>query len=87
MQITSLVIQPEHSWQVPSNENPLRAVVKLNNKNSTVETVIPHDMMQPLLDLVSGIVSKAAQQNVAEFVASVSAIQSDAGTTKIEDMS
>ena len=75
MKITSLTISPRHTWDAPSAKNPLRAVVKLSNDDSTVETVIPDEMMQPLLDMVSGIVAEAAKKNVAEFVAAVSAIE------------
>ena len=74
MQITELTIKAKHSWESVSKDNPLRAVVKLTDRTSMVETVIPAEMMQPLLEMVSGIVSEAAQKNVAEFAAHVSAL-------------
>jgi hypothetical protein len=75
--IQELTIAPEKTWRAVGDDNPLRAIVKLGDGKSTVETIIPHDMMEPLLDMVSGIVAQAAERNIAEFVAEVSAIEAD----------
>ena len=80
MKITSLIISPVRSYSDLGPKNPLRAVVKLSDEKSTVETVIPDEMMQPLLDMVSGIVAEAAKKNVAEFVGAVSAIEAPDAT-------
>lgn len=78
MKITSLTIKPNNSWTSVSEDNPLRAVVTLADEKSKVETVIPEHMVQPLLDLVAGIVADAALDNVKSFVASVSAVEARA---------
>ncbi len=75
--IQELTIAPEKTWRAVGDGNPLRATVKLGGGKSTVGTIIPHDMMEPLLDMVSGIVAQAAERNIAEFVAEVSAIEAD----------
>ena len=74
MQITELTIKAKHSWKAVAEDNPLQAVVKLSSHDAAVETLIPEEMMQPLIEMVSGIVSEAAQRNVAEFAAHVSAL-------------
>jgi hypothetical protein len=83
MKITSLTISPVRSYSALSSDNHLRAVVKLSDEKSSVETVIPEEMMLPLLDMVAGLVAKAAQKNVADFAAAVSAIE-QVGTKSIE---
>lgn len=83
MKITSLKIEPRHSWKAVGEKNPMRAVVKLSNDETNVETIIPDDLIQPLIDLLAGIISEAAQRNVAEFAASCSAIGHDASVREI----
>ena len=63
MKITSLTISPRHTWDAPSAKNPLRAVVKLSDERPPpLKKRYPDEMMQPLLDMVSGIVAEACQE-------------------------
>ena len=91
MKITELRLAPARSWEAPGLENNMVCTVKLASKDSVVQTVIPQDMMEELIRLVCGIVSKAATNNVADFARTVSQIESGAsikaiaGTAEWED--
>lgn len=75
MRLTELKIAPTHSWDRPSDENPLICTVKLSSEKATVETVLHPDQVQQVLSLVQSIVAEAAQRNVADFVSQVTAIE------------
>lgn len=83
MKITSLTIAPVNSWTPLSPANPLKAVVKLASDNATVETVIPEDMMEPLLRMVAGIVSRAAVQNVNDFARACEGLEAVADVPRV----
>ena len=74
MKLTSLHIAPTNSWSEPSADNPLRAVVKLNSKDSTVECVLSDETMRKMLDLCADEIAQNARKNVEEFVSAVTAI-------------
>ena len=74
MKLTSLIIAPTNSYREPSASNPLRAVVKLNSENSTVECVLSDETMRRMLDLCADEIAQNARKNVEEFVSAVSAI-------------
>lgn len=77
MKLTALTIAPQRSYSPPSEKNPLRAVVKLDSDNTSVEVVLSDDAMRRMLALVADEIAAAAKANVAEFVAAVSAIDAD----------
>ena len=83
MKLTELHIKPRHAWQGTSAENPLKAVVKLESDNSTVETVLSHETMMKMLDLVASEIAVNAKRNVDEFVDAVSAVEHDGAATKL----
>ena len=72
MKISEINIAPKHKWQEVSEENQLRASVKLMSDKTTVETVLDNEDMEELLALVEHIVARAAKRNVEQFVAAVS---------------
>ena len=72
MKISEINIAPVNQWRELSEENPLRASVKLLSDETTVETVLDNDDMEELLALVEHIVARAAKRNVEQFVAAVS---------------
>lgn len=74
MKLTSLIIAPTNSWSEPGTDNPLRAVVMLNSKDSTVECVLSDETMRKMLDLCADEIAQNARKNVEEFVSAVSAI-------------
>ena len=71
-QLTSLKIEPLHTWREVDAENPLVCVVRVKSKETTVETVLPARAMPQLLALVRDIVADAAAENVSAFCAAVS---------------
>ena len=72
MKVSEINIAPVNQWRELSEENPLRASVKLLSDKTTVETVLDNDDMEELLELVEHIVARAAKRNVEQFVAAVS---------------
>ena len=72
MQITSIEIKPSNPYRDFSEENRLKAAVKLTSKETTVETVLNGEDVDELLALVEHIVARAAKRSVGEFVAAVS---------------
>jgi hypothetical protein len=76
MKLTSLTIAPKRQWSDINAGNPLIAVVKLQSENSTVECVLSDESMRKMLDLCAAEISAAAERNVRDFVAAVSAIES-----------
>lgn len=80
MKLTELTIAPQRAWSPPSADNPLKAVVKLNSDNSTVECVLSDATMRKLLDLCADEVAANARANVDDFVAAVSAIDEQKST-------
>ncbi|MGB1215064.1 MAG: hypothetical protein ACPG4X_16980 [Pikeienuella sp.] len=77
MKLTSLIISPERSYSAIGEDNPLKAVVKLASKNSTVECVLSEETMHRLLDLCAEEIAVNAERRVQEFVSSVTAITGD----------
>lgn len=77
MKLTELTIRPNNSWQPVDAKNPLRAVVKLNSDNSTVECVLSDETMRKMLDLCADEIAANAERNMRDFVAAVNAIDSD----------
>jgi predicted DNA binding protein len=84
MKLISLTIAPRNPWSGVSEKNPLRAVVKLNNKESTVECVLSDDAMRRMLDLCADEIAESARKNVDEFVAAVRTIDGDKSDLLIE---
>lgn len=78
MKLTSLIISPTISYAKLGPANPMKAVVKLASKDSTVETVLSDETMRRVLDLVAVEIAANAERNMQEFVASVSQIESGA---------
>ena len=72
MQISEITISPVSRWNPLSEENPLRATVKLASDETTVETVLDEADMNELLAMVEHIIARAAKRNVEQFVAAVS---------------
>lgn len=83
MQMTELKIAPTHLYQERGPKNPMRAVVKLADDKSTVECVLSDEAMRKLLDLVAEEVALNAERNVREFVAAVTAIDTEKSTAMI----
>ena len=83
MKLTELKIAPSRTWQGISADNPLKAVIKLQSDDSTVETVLSHETMMLMLDLVASEVAINAKQNVDRFVEAVSAAEYDGAATKL----
>jgi hypothetical protein len=77
MKLTSLIISPTNSYRGIGADNPLRAVVKLNSKDSTVECVLSDETMRRMIDLCADEIAQNARRNVDEFVNAVSAIDGD----------
>ncbi len=77
MKLTSLIISPKHSWDKPGRENPLRAVVKLNSEQSTIECVLSEETVRKMLDLCADEIASDAKKNVDDFAQAVSAIDVD----------
>ena len=72
MKISEITIGPANKWRELSDENPLKATVKLRSKETTVGTVLDDADMNELLALVEHIIARAAKRNVEQFVAAVS---------------
>ncbi len=87
MQVTSLEIKPTRTWDSISEKNPLRAVVKLASKESTVECVLREETMRKMLDLVADEIAASAKENIDQFVAAVTAIDADKSAALIEGTS
>ena len=83
MKLTELNIKPTHTWQGISAENPLKAVIKLQSDDSTVETVLSHETMMKMLDLVASEIATNAKQNVDRFVEAVCAVDHDSAATTL----
>ena len=83
MKLTELNIKPTHTWQGISAENPLKAVIKLQSDDSTVETVLSHETMMKMLDLVASEIAINAKQNVDRFVEAVCAVDHDSAATTL----
>ncbi len=84
MKLTSLTISGKHSWERPGRKNPLRAVVKLDTDQSTVECVLSDETMRKMLDLCADEIAQNARRNVDDFVNAVSAIEGDKADLLIE---
>lgn len=78
MKLTSLIIKPSCQYSPLTPENPMKAIVKLASKNSTVECVLSDETMRRVLDLCASEIASNAERNVQEFVAAVSQIESGA---------
>lgn len=83
MKLTSLVIGPANSYRDLSNDNPLRAVVKLNSRESSVECILSDATMKKMMDLCADEIAQNAKRNVDEFVNAVSAIEGDSSAADI----
>lgn len=84
MKVTSLIIQPQRSYSEPGKGNPMKAVVKLNSENSTVESVLSEETMRRVLDLVADEIAANAKENIDQFVSAVTAIEGDKSTALLE---
>jgi len=84
MKMTSLVISPKNSWESVGPKNPLRAVVKLSSKQSTIECVLSDESMRKMLDLCAQEIADQSAARVGEFVAAVSAIDAEKSNIMIE---
>ena len=74
MKLTQLVIGPKEPW---NSNSPCVCTVKLASETATVETILSHDDMQRMLDLVQSIVADAAERNVAAFVGAIRTVEAD----------
>ena len=83
MKLTELKIRPTNTWQGIGADNPLKAVVKLESDDSTVETVLSHETMMKMLDLVASEIAINAKQNVDRFVEAVCAVEHDGAAVKL----
>lgn len=72
MKVTRIIIQPTQQYRDLSDENPLKASVKLSSENTTVETVLDGSDMEELLALTENLIARAAKRNVEQFVTAVS---------------
>jgi len=77
MKITSLIIQPTHTWKSESEENPMRAVVKLASEKSVIECVLDDNTMRKMVALCADEIAKSAQARMNEFAASVATMEGD----------
>ena len=84
MKVTELRIAPLYSWKAAGPDNPLRAVVKLNSKDSTVECVLSESAMYRMLDLCAEEIAENAKRQVDEFAQAVTAITGDKSHKLIE---
>ena len=75
MNLTELKIAPQQTYRQVAQDNPLICTVTLKSENATVQTVLHVDQVAMILDLVQRIVADAAQRNVADFVAQVTAFE------------
>ena len=83
MKLTSLTIAPSISYAPVSAKNPLRAVVRLDSDNSTVECVLSEESMRKMLDLCAAEIAEQAKAQVEQFAAAVTAIEGNAGVALI----
>ena len=74
MKLTKLVIAPRYAYRAIQEDNPLQAVVQLDDDKSTVECVLDEDTMIRILDLCAEEIANAAAERVAEFRNTVLAI-------------
>lgn len=74
MQMTSLIIAPEHSYRDPGPDNPMRCVVKLKSDRTTVECVLSDETMQTMVNLVANEVARNSAANMAEFCQQVATL-------------
>ena len=81
MKLTSLTIAPRNTWERVSAKNPLKAAVKLESENSSVEVVLSEESMRRMIDLVAVEIAENAKRNVDEFRAAVSAIEGNKAPT------
>lgn len=77
MKLTELNIRPDRNWAPVSADNPLRAVVKLNNEKSAVECVLSESTMRRMLDLCAEEIAANAERNMRDFVEAVSALDTE----------
>lgn len=80
LRMTELKIAPRLPFESVSETNPLRAVVKLNGENSSVECVLDEGTMIKILDLCADEIANAAAARVAEFRNTVLAIDGEKST-------
>lgn len=87
MKLTELKIAPDRSWSPVGQDNPLKAVVKIEDERSAVEVVLSEDTMHKLLDLCAHEIAASAKARMDEFCAHVTAVQSQKGAALIEGAS
>ncbi|MBK8909159.1 MAG: hypothetical protein IPM60_15120 [Rhodospirillales bacterium] len=83
MKLTALTIGPANRYMPIGRDNPLRAVVTLASGNSTVECVLSDEATRRMLDLCAHEIARAAERQVRDFVAAVTAIDAGAGAALI----
>ena len=83
MQMTSLIIAPERSYQPPGPDNPMRAVVKLASDTSVVECVLSEETMRRLVDLCAVEIARESAAKMAEFCQQVATLDAAAGPALI----
>jgi len=85
MKLTELTIAPTRKYRTIDDDNPLRAVVKLQSDHSTVECVLSDATMQLLLDICADEIAENAAANIQDFRAAVMAITGRKSTALIGD--
>lgn len=75
MKLTKLTIAPRMPYRDVGTDNPLQAVVKLEDDKSTVECVLNEETMIRVLDLCADEIANAAADRVAEFRNTVLAME------------
>lgn len=81
MKVTSIEIKPTHTWEAVGADNPLRAVVKLSSKSSTVECVLSEESMHRMLEVCADEIAAQAKARIDEFHDAVTAI--DTGRSQL----
>ncbi len=84
MKLTSIEIKPTNSWSAVSEENPLRAVVKLQSEKSTVECVLSEESMHRMLEVCADEIAEQAKARVSEFYNAVTAMDGGKAAALLE---
>ena len=85
MKMTSLVIKADRSWNPVGSDNPLRAVVQLQDDKSSIEVVLSEDSMRRMIDLCADEIAEQARQRVGEFVQAVNTLENGKSQALIGD--
>ncbi|NNW55477.1 MULTISPECIES: hypothetical protein [unclassified Roseobacter] len=84
LKLHSLTIEPRLSYHDVSPTNPLRAKVKLKSDSTIVESILPDDAMERILEVCQVLIVEGADRAMTEFVNSSRALENES-PLQIED--